>query len=140
MAYAEGILGVALDVSDGAHVRRIELRMGALHGIVLDSLQFCFQLAAQDTPAADAQLAMTTIPVRVRCRACDRESQVGLPPFACGACGAFDVAVVAGEEVQVDAVEVDEGWIRRPDRASSDAVNAFAQEHLREHAQAPLEH
>jgi hydrogenase nickel incorporation protein HypA/HybF len=132
LAYAEGILGVALDAAQGAPVRRIRLRIGALHGIVTDSLQFCFQLAAQDTPAADAQLLLTTIPVTVHCRACAAESAGGSPPFQCRACDAFDVAIVTGEEVLIDGVEVDDGWIERP---PDDGVDELARAHLREHAE-----
>jgi hydrogenase nickel incorporation protein HypA/HybF len=121
MAYAEGILGVALEVSDGSPVRRVQVRLGALHRIVPESLQFCFQLAAQDTAAADALLDVTEIPVRVRCARCGAESDGGAPPFQCAACDVFDVRIVSGEEVLVDAVELDDGWRRRSD-------------HLREHA------
>jgi hypothetical protein len=62
MAYAEGILAVALDVSAGHPVRRVQVRLGAQHGIVLDSLRFCFELAAEDTPAADARLEVLVLP------------------------------------------------------------------------------
>jgi hydrogenase nickel incorporation protein HypA/HybF len=134
LACAEGILGVALDAVQGAPVRRIRLRIGALHGIVADSLQFCFQLAAQDTPAADGQLLLTTIPVVVRCRSCGAESAGGSPPFQCRVCDALDVAVVTGEEVLIDGVEVDDGWIERP---VDGAVGELARAHLREHAGPP---
>jgi len=100
MAYAEAILGVALDVSEGRPVRRVQVRLGQAHAIVPDSLQFCFQLAAQDTPAADAQV---------------------------------DVETLQGEEFLVDAVELDDGWRRRP--GADDGLATVAQEHAREHEQ-----
>ncbi len=59
------------------------------------------------------------------------------PPFHCRRCGAFDVDVVAGDELLVDAVELDDAWRRRPvcpDRAPL-AVDVSA-EHLKEHAMA----
>jgi hydrogenase nickel incorporation protein HypA/HybF len=62
MAYAEGILDVALEVSEGRPVRRVQVRLGEQHAIVPDSLQFCFSLAAQDTPAADARLEVLNLP------------------------------------------------------------------------------
>jgi Zn finger protein HypA/HybF involved in hydrogenase expression len=88
MAYAEGILAVALDVAEGQHVRRVQVHVGDLHRIVSDSLQFCFELASEDTPAAGARL---------------------------------DVEVVAGDGMQVDAVELDDGWRYRPDRVEPSA-------------------
>lgn len=140
MAYAEGILAVALDVADGQEVRRIQVRIGALHRIVADSLQFSFQVAAQDTPAAEAELEMHEVPARVRCQSCGVESAAGTLPLQCGACGAFDVEVAAGEEVLVDAVELDSGWRRRPEEAAGDSSRAACtRDHRREHARADAE-
>lgn len=135
MALAEGILGVALDVADGRPVRRIQVRVGALQMVVPDSLQFCFELAAQDTPAADARLELEDVPARVRCKRCDAESEAPSVPFHCRRCGAFDVEVVAGDELLVDAVELDDGWQRRPGVGDGAAVAVdIPAEHLREHA------
>ena len=82
LAYAQGILDVALEVAEGRPVRRVQVRLGDEHAIVADSLQFCFSLAAQDTLAADAQLEVMSLP---------------------------------GDTFLVDAVELDDGWRRRPD-------------------------
>jgi Zn finger protein HypA/HybF involved in hydrogenase expression len=62
MAYAEGILAVALDVAEGHAVRCVQVRVGTWHALVPDSLQFCFELAAQDTPAARARLDVRVVP------------------------------------------------------------------------------
>lgn len=138
MAYAEGILEVALDVAEGAAIRRIQVRLGALHGIVPDSLRFCFQLAARDTPAAEAVLEVEAIAARVRCTHCGHEGSGGPLPMQCQACQAFDVQVVAGEEVLVDAVELDDGWRRRPE--PDPLMEPFAREHMREHAASAGDH
>lgn len=132
---AEGILAVVLDVAEGQTVQRVQLRVGKLHLVVPDSLRFCFELAAQETPAAGARLEMAEVPARVRCHECWAESETGAPPFHCGACGTFDVELVAGEELLVDAVELEDGWRRRPDAGEAGpAMTEFAQQHLREHA------
>src|SRR5690348_10301247 len=123
MALAEGILGVALDAADGRNVRRIQVRAGALQQIVPDSLQFCFELAAQDTPAAEAVLELREIPVRVRCRRCGDEGEPPTQPLLCPACGTPEVEVVAGDELLVDAVELDSGWLRRPDADGEGAAS-----------------
>ena len=82
MAYAEGILDVALEVAEGHPVKRVQVRLGEQHAVVPDSLQFCFSLAAQDTLAADARLEIVSLP---------------------------------GDTFLVDAVELDDGWRRRPE-------------------------
>lgn len=61
VAYAESVLGVALDVSEGRPVRRIKVQIGQLHAIVPDSLQFSFALVADQTPAASAELEVRLV-------------------------------------------------------------------------------
>jgi hydrogenase nickel incorporation protein HypA/HybF len=137
MALAEGILGVALDVSEGQAVRQIKLRVGALQHVTRESLQFCFELAAQDTPAAGAVLTLEELPARLRCRACGAEAEARGAPFQCPACGSFDQRVLSGEELLVDAIELESGWLYRPGaEAGESAVVEVSAEHLAEHAAA----
>jgi hydrogenase nickel incorporation protein HypA/HybF len=56
MGLAEGILAVALDVAGAERIERVRVRVGELQRVTPDSLRFCFELAAQDTPAAHAVL------------------------------------------------------------------------------------
>jgi len=141
MALAEGVLGVVLDASEGRVVRRVRLRVGTLQQVMPDSLRFCFLLAAQGTPAAEAELELVEIPARVRCKLCGCESEVDELPLACRACGAFDVDVAAGDEVLVDGVERDDGWRWRPTEAGDDvpARVRVPEQHLKDHALAAAE-
>jgi hydrogenase nickel incorporation protein HypA/HybF len=113
MALAEGILAVALDVAEGRSVRRVRVRVGALQRVVPDSLQLCFQLAAEETPAAQATLELAEVPALLRCRHCGVEDGLA-PALACRHCGAAELEVVSGDEVLVDGVELDSGWRWRP--------------------------
>ncbi|MBX5491011.1 MAG: hydrogenase maturation nickel metallochaperone HypA [Chloroflexi bacterium] len=115
MALAEGILAAVLDLAEGQPVRRVRLRVGALQHVTTDSLQFAFQLAAEDTAAADAVLELQPVPARLRCRRCGAAHAVAGPPFLCVACGASDVSVAGGDELLIDAVELATGWLHRPD-------------------------
>ena len=52
VALAQGILDVVLDVAGGREPRTVRVRAGELQSVTQDSLQFCFEMVAQDTPAA----------------------------------------------------------------------------------------
>jgi hydrogenase nickel incorporation protein HypA/HybF len=140
LALAEGILAVALDVADGRPVRCIRVRVGALQLVVPDSLDFCFQLATADTSADGARLEQLEVPARVRCTRCAAESEAASAPFQCRVCGSFDVEVTAGDEILVDAVELDDGWRYRPgsDDGATPTLRVPA-DHLAEHARAHAE-
>lgn len=140
MSLAEGILEVALQAAEDQPIRRVRVRAGALQRIVADSLQFCFELAAAGTPAAEALLDLAILPARLRCRRCQAESELMQPPFLCAACGDPDVAYVGGDELLVDGVELDSGWRYRPGFAGGRTVTAnVPSDHLESHARAELE-
>lgn len=54
-------------------IRALHVRVGALSGVVADSVQFYFEFASQDTLAQGARLQIEIDPPRVRCRACGAE-------------------------------------------------------------------
>jgi hypothetical protein len=47
--------------------------------------------------------------VRGRCRACGLEVEPDAWPLACPACSSFEIAVSGGEELCVEAIELDDG-------------------------------
>ncbi len=72
----------------GARVKEVRLRVGALASIVEDSLQFCWELAAEGSPVAGAKLVIKVLPVILHCEACDVDSQIdGVQSFRCPRCG-----------------------------------------------------
>jgi Zn finger protein HypA/HybF involved in hydrogenase expression len=48
------------------------------------------------------------VPVRVACRECAAESRANGFPLACANCGSLHVDVVAGEELFVNALELED--------------------------------
>jgi Zn finger protein HypA/HybF involved in hydrogenase expression len=62
VAIAQGLLDVVLDVADGQQARTVRVRAGELQAVTQDSLQFCFEMVAQDTNAATARLELQIVP------------------------------------------------------------------------------
>jgi hydrogenase nickel incorporation protein HypA/HybF len=94
----------------GRTVRVINLRAGQLRQIVPETLVYCWELVSADTPLDGSRINVEAVPARVRCRSCDRVTDVGaVPVFACGGCGSFDVDVVSGEEFLITSLELAEG-------------------------------
>jgi hydrogenase nickel incorporation protein HypA/HybF len=108
LSIADAVVTIVNRHAAGRPVTRVELKVGHLRQVVPSALEFAFELVAQGTPAEGAELVMEEVPASVRCRACAAESTVDAFPLACAACGSLDVEVSGGEELLVDALELEE--------------------------------
>ena len=105
LAIAEGVVDTVTQRLPGARITRVHLEIGALSGVVPDSIRFCFDLATEGTPLEGAALEITEPPARCRCRACGTEFRPD-PPIVLCPCGSADVAVLGGEELKILSVQV----------------------------------
>ena len=108
LSIADAVVQIVSRHADGRRVTRVELKVGHLRQVVPDALEFAFELVAQGTPAEGAELVMEEVPAEVRCRACGLETELSAFPARCARCGTFDVDVTGGEELLVDALELEE--------------------------------
>ena len=108
LAIADALVDLAVRHAGGRRVVRVEVSVGHLRQVVPDALAFAFELCAQGTPADGAQLVLEVVPTAVACGRCGARTRQDGFPLRCGACGSHDVEVVAGEELRLDALEVQE--------------------------------
>jgi hydrogenase nickel incorporation protein HypA/HybF len=108
LSIADGVARVASRHARGRTVTRVELRIGYLRQVVPSALEFAWQLITDGTPLEGAELAIEQVPARGRCRACLAETTMESFPLRCAACGGLDVELLAGEELLVDALELEE--------------------------------
>ena len=107
LGITRNIVAVVGEAANGRRVRRVMLEIGKLSGVVPDALAFCFDAVTRGTPLEGAALEIREIDGRARCIACNAEFAT-LDFFAVCACGSRRVAYVAGEELNIKAMEVDE--------------------------------
>ncbi len=92
----------------GARVTEVRLRVGALAAVVEDSLQFCYEIATEDTPLQGSRLVVNLVPVTVHCDACGSEGAIkSLQSFRCPACGAPAGDIRGGRELEIEAIEIE---------------------------------
>ena len=104
LSIAEAIVAIASRHADGARVTRVEVKAGHLRQVVPDALTFAFGLVTAGTELEGAELVLEEVPAAGRCRACGAETDFMELPPACGACGGFDIELLRGEELLVDAL------------------------------------
>jgi hydrogenase nickel incorporation protein HypA/HybF len=107
LSLADAVVRICCDNARGATVTKVEIKVGRLRQVVPDALTFAFELVAAGTPAEGAVLELEEVPARVVCNACATETELARFPLACGACGALDIRLVAGEELHVESIEIE---------------------------------
>jgi hydrogenase nickel incorporation protein HypA/HybF len=107
LAIAAAIVRIASHHAHGRPVHAVHVAVGHLRQVVPGALAFSFELVAAGTPVEGARLELRELPAVVRCRACGVESEQDGFPLTCRACGGVDVEVIGGEELSVEALEIE---------------------------------
>lgn len=120
LSLAQALLDLAVRYAEGRRIAVLRVRVGAVSGVVADSLAFCFDFVSRGTLAEGARLELEEVPLRLRCGRCGAElpaeERAGLQPgeaYALArergcACGSHDVQIVGGREFQLVEIEVQE--------------------------------
>ena len=108
LSVSSAVLDTALRHARGRRVSLVTLRVGHLRQVIPDSLEFYWGIVTRDTLCEGATLEQQVIPGRLRCDACSEEWDVEQPVFRCGACGGTQVTIAAGNELEVESIEVEE--------------------------------
>ncbi len=88
-------------------INRIEIEVGALAGVEIPSLEFCFSAAKAETMAAGAELVVHEIPGRGWCEGCQTQVPLDFFVAVCPQCGKSVTQVVQGRELKVRCINVD---------------------------------
>lgn len=112
-------MGIALEIAKiaqesvpdnlkNARVQIVNLKIGKLAAVVPESLKFCFEVAAKDTPLEGAELHIEEIPVTARCKECGASWTAEQPNFICEKCESGAVELLTGRELDIVSIEVEE--------------------------------
>jgi hydrogenase nickel incorporation protein HypA/HybF len=108
LAIADAVVRIASEHAAGRPVARVNVRVGHLRQVVPSALELAFQLVADGSDLQHAELVVEHVPAVVRCRACAADTTVDGFPLRCAACGDLDVDVVAGEELIVESLDIED--------------------------------
>ena len=105
LAITEGLVDAVSERLPGARVTCVRLEIGALSGVVADSLRFCFDLVTEGTNLEGARLEISEPPGLCCCRVCGINFEPDGPIALCP-CGSAEVSVLSGQDLKITSVQV----------------------------------
>jgi hydrogenase nickel incorporation protein HypA/HybF len=93
----------------GAKVTRVTLQIGRLSGVMPGALRFAFEVLREGGVAEGSSLEIEEIPLRIKCNQCGKTSTLEDPFLICPHCEDIDVEIVAGRELEIRNMEIEDG-------------------------------
>lgn len=110
MSLADGVLQVIEDSAKAngfTKVKTVWLEIGALAGVEVEAMRFCFDAVVKNTVAEGASLEIIQTEGQGWCAACDKTVPIGQRYDPCPSCGEYQVRPTGGLELRVKELEVD---------------------------------
>lgn len=110
MSLCEGVLQVLEESGRREGFRRIKgvwLEIGALAGVEVASLRFCFTAVVRGTIADGAALTIIERPGEAWCRHCGKTVTLRQRYDECPDCGGYELELTAGDEMRIKELEVE---------------------------------
>lgn len=98
------IEGAALDYPD-KKISAITLTVGELARVDINELIALFPLASQGTRAEHAKLLINKVPINIKCQQCHKSADVSAGDMSCPFCGSENTQLMAGTDMQLEALE-----------------------------------
>jgi hydrogenase nickel incorporation protein HypA/HybF len=105
----QSAMEIALEHANAQHaqqIHRVKMRVGALAGVVPDSLEFAFDVVTQKTIAEGATLEIEFVPALCRCADCGSEFEPKDFFYECPNCKSLAVELKQGKELELSYLEV----------------------------------
>ncbi len=109
LSIALGIVKIAEEECEkvkGNRVDNIELEIGQLSGIELESLKFVWPMATNDTKLDGGAYSVDYIRGKARCLECDESFEIDTLFASCPSCNSYFKDIIAGKELRVKALEI----------------------------------
>lgn len=88
-------------------VKTVNLRIGALTGLVPEALAFSWELAVEHTRLHGSNLSIETVDAAGYCEECQTERTIAnLQSFRCPACGSPITQATGGRDLEILTIEV----------------------------------
>lgn len=105
LSLTQSVVDLVCEQAAGRPVLSVRLEVGRISGVLVESMEFCFELVAAGTPIEGARLEFDQPQGRAHCRGCGSDFTVDDLILLCP-CGSTNVQITAGRDLRVMSLEV----------------------------------
>lgn len=109
LSIAMGIIKIAEKETQKANktkVLSIDLEIGALAGVELESLHYVWETAVKNTVLENAELNIDYKQAKAKCLECLKEFEMEKTYDSCPNCNSFFKEIIQGKELRIKSLEV----------------------------------
>ena len=93
---------------ENAHkINSVDIEIGELSGVLIDSLEFCFEAASKNTIADGADLNIHTIKAEAFCKTCNNSFNIESEFSSCPTCENYNFELKKGKELLIKSFNID---------------------------------
>lgn len=111
MSIALSIVNIACKEAEkesAPSIAAIELEVGKLAGVMVDSLEFCYESACKGTLAEGSDLHVIELEGLGKCSNCGNEFNIESFMAICPECDNYETDIVQGKELRLKAISINE--------------------------------
>lgn len=112
LSIASNLVEIVTEAARNAGAKKVlavHLRLGALSGVAVESLRFCYDVATENTMLAGSQLVVDHLPVVIHCSRCARALALGgIQSIQCPECGEPSADIRQGNELEIASIEIED--------------------------------
>jgi len=109
LSIAMGIVAIAekeAKKAQAGEIKAIDLEIGTLSGIEIDSLNFAWPMAIAGSVLEKAEKRIHIIPAKAKCLECDHIYEIENLFDECPVCGSHFKDIFQGKEMRVKSIEI----------------------------------
>jgi hydrogenase nickel incorporation protein HypA/HybF len=100
------IVNEELEKNNGEEVNQLCLAVGALSGIVVESLRFALDVSRNETLLKNTEILIDEIPAKVKCRSCQCEFTAEDYYVVCPGCQGIELDFLSGRELLIKSIVI----------------------------------
>lgn len=89
-------------------VLRLELVIGRMSGVHVDSIRFAFEMLTPNTILADTEIDIEQPRASCVCQACDATTEIDELRIVCPKCGSSEVRIHGGQQLLLQSIELED--------------------------------